>query len=140
MNKEPLLKVEKLSVTFFTPRGTVIAVREASFEVSRGEVLGIVGESGCGKSTAAFAVMGYLPTTAEIGGSISFEGRDISSLSQEDLRELRGNRIAMVYQDPTTSLNPSMKVGPQVQEVISEHLNLDQTARDEKVVELFESV
>ena len=140
MNKEPLLKVENLSVTFFTPRGTVTAVREASFEISRGEVLGIVGESGCGKSTTAFAVMGYLPTTAEIGGSISFEGKDVSSLSKEDLRELRGNRIAMVYQDPTTSLNPSMKVGPQVQEVISEHLNLDQTARDEKVVELFESV
>ena len=65
MNKEPLLKVENLSVTFFTPRGTVTAVREASFEISRGEVLGIVGESGCGKSTTAFAVMGYLPTTAE---------------------------------------------------------------------------
>ena len=140
MNKEPLLKVENLSVTFFTPRGTVTAVREASFEISRGEVLGIVGESGCGKSTTAFAVMGYLPTTAETGGSISFEGKDISSLSKEDLRELRGNRIAMVYQDPTTSLNPSMKVGIQVKEVISEHLNLDQTARDEKVVELFESV
>jgi len=140
MNKEPLLKVENLSVTFFTPRGTVTAVREASFEISRGEVLGIVGESGCGKSTTAFAVMGYLPTTAETGGSISFEGKDISSLSKEDLRELRGNRIAMVYQDPTTSLNPSMKVGIQVQEVISEHLNLDQTAIDEKVVELFESV
>ena len=131
MNNEPLLKVENLSVTFFTPRGTVTAVREASFEVSRGEVLGIVGESGCGKSTTAFAVMGYLPTTAETGGSISFEGKDISSLSKEDLRELRGNRIAMVYQDPTTSLNPSMKIGIQVQEVISEHLNLDQTARDE---------
>ena len=140
MNKEPLLKVEDLSVTFFTPRGTVTAVREASFEVSRGEVLGIVGESGCGKSTSAFAVMGYLPTTAETGGSISFEGKDISSMSAEDLRELRGNRIAMVYQDPTTSLNPSMKIGLQVQEVISEHLNLDQGARNKKVVELFESV
>ena len=140
MNKEPLLKVEDLSVTFFTPRGTVTAVREASFEVSRGEVLGIVGESGCGKSTSAFAVMGYLPTTAETGGSISFEGKDISSMSAEDLRELRGNRIAMVYQDPTTSLNPSMKIGLQVQEVISEHLNLDQSARNKKVVELFESV
>ena len=140
MNKEPLLKVENLSVTFFTPRGTVTAVREASFEFSRGEVLGIVGESGCGKSTTAFAVMGYLPTTAETGGSISFEGKDISSLSAEDLREIRGNRIAMVYQDPTTSLNPSMKIGLQVQEVISEHLDLDQTARYEKVVELFESV
>ena len=140
MNKEPLLKVENLSVTFFTPRGTVTAVREASFEISRGEVLGIVGESGCGKSTTAFAVMGYLPTTAETGGSISFEGKDISSLSAEDLREIRGNRIAMVYQDPTTSLNPSMKIGLQVQEVISEHLDLDQTARYEKVVELFESV
>ncbi|MED6296317.1 MAG: ABC transporter ATP-binding protein [Chloroflexota bacterium] len=140
MNKEPLLKVENLSVTFFTPRGTVTAVREASSEISRGEVLGIVGESGCGKSTTAFAVMGYLPTTAETGGSISFEGKDISSLSAEDLREIRGNRIAMVYQDPTTSLNPSMKIGLQVQEVISEHLDLDQTARYEKVVELFESV
>ena len=104
--REVLLSVAGLSVSFFTPRGTIRAVRDASFEVARGEVLGIVGESGCGKSTAAFAIMGYLPKTAEIEGSILFEGKSISDLDANELRSLRGNRIAMVYQDPTTSLNP----------------------------------
>ncbi len=84
--REVLLSVAGLSVSFFTPRGTIRAVRDASFEVARGEVLGIVGESGCGKSTAAFAIMGYLPKTAEIEGSILFEGKIISELDANELR------------------------------------------------------
>ena len=85
-------------------------------------MLGLVGESGCGKSTVAFAMMNYLPGTAQVEGAVRFEGMDISELSDADLRELRGNRIAMVYQDPITSLNPSMRVGPQIEEAIREHL------------------
>ena len=136
----PLMQVEDLAVTFYTARGTFRAVREASLEIARGEVLGLVGESGCGKSTVAFAMMGYLPGTAEVDGSVQFEGVDINSLSQTDLMDLRGNRIAMVYQDPGTSLNPSMRVGPQVEEVLRRHLEMDAEAARTRSIELFESV
>jgi len=136
----PLLKVDQLGVTFYTPRGTVRAVRDASLEVARGEVVGLVGESGCGKSTVAFAIMGYLPGTARVDGSILFEGRDVARMGESDLRELRGNRIAMVYQDPATSLNPSMRIGPQVEEALREHLDLNAQQIRERTNELFESV
>jgi peptide/nickel transport system ATP-binding protein len=138
--KTPLVEVDRLAVTFLTPRGTVRAVREASFEVHRGEVLGLVGESGCGKSTVAFAMMGYLPGTAHVDGAIRFEGKDIARLPTSELRLLRGNRVAMVYQDPATSLNPTMRIGAQVEEVLREHLSLDSRQARERTVELFESV
>ncbi|MCH7653178.1 MAG: ABC transporter ATP-binding protein, partial [Chloroflexi bacterium] len=138
--ERPLIEIDRLSVTFYTPRGTVRAVREASFVVGRGEVLGLVGESGCGKSTVAFALMGYLPGTAQVDGSILFEGRDIAHMEASELRELRGNRIAMVYQDPATSLNPSMRVGPQVEEVLREHLDLNSRECRQRTAELFDSV
>jgi peptide/nickel transport system ATP-binding protein len=137
---DTLLQVEGLAVTFHTPRGTVRAVRDASLQVRRGELVGLVGESGCGKSTLAFAVMGYLPGTATIGGSLLFEGRDIAQMRAPELRELRGNRIAMVYQDPSTSLNPTMKVGSQIEEVVREHLRLNASAARERTKELMESV
>jgi peptide/nickel transport system ATP-binding protein len=136
----PLLEVKNLSVTFYTPRGTVRAVRDASLTVRRGEVVGIVGESGCGKSTVAFAALGYLPGTAVVEGSVRFEGQDISELSEPELRDLRGGRVAMVYQDPATSLNPTMRVGPQLGEVLREHLNLSQHDAQQRTLELFESV
>ena len=136
----PLVQLENLAVTFLTPRGAFRAVRSASLEIARGEVLGLVGESGCGKSTVAFAMMNYLPGTAQVEGAVRFEGMDISDLSDSDLRELRGNRIAMVYQDPITSLNPSMRVGPQIEEAIREHLDMDSDAVQRRAVELFDSV
>ena len=136
----PLVQVDRLAVTFYTPRGTVRAVREASLEVRRGELVGLVGESGCGKSTTAFAIMGYLPGTASVDGSILFEGKDVAQMPTSELRQLRGNRMAMVYQDPAMSLNPSMKVGPQIEEVLREHLGLDSQKARERTVELFESV
>jgi peptide/nickel transport system ATP-binding protein len=136
----PLLEIENLGVTFYTPRGTVRAVRNASLTVRRGEVVGIVGESGCGKSTVAFAALGYLPGTAVVEGSVRFEGQDISELSEPELRDLRGGRVAMVYQDPATSLNPTMRVGPQLEEVLREHLDLSQHDAQERTLELFESV
>ena len=136
----PLMQVEDLAVTFYSPNGTFRAVRDASLEISRGEVLGLVGESGCGKSTVAFAMMGYLPGTAQVDGAVRFEGVDITSLSSGEIMELRGNRIAMVYQDPVTSLNPSMRVGPQVEEVLLQHLDIDSGAARARSVELFESV
>lgn len=136
----PLMQVEDLAVTFYSPNGTFRAVRDASLEIARGEVLGLVGESGCGKSTVAFAMMGYLPGTAQVDGAVRFEGVDITSLSPAELMELRGNRIAMVYQDPVTSLNPSMRVGPQVEEVLLQHLDIDADAARARSVELFENV
>ena len=138
--KELLVQVHQLAITFYTPRGTVRAVREASFEVRRGEVLGLVGESGCGKSTTAFAIMGYLPGTATVDGTILFEGKDVARMGAYELRELRGNRMAMVYQDPATSLNPTMRVGPQLEEVLREHLKLDSKQAFQRTAELFDSV
>ena len=136
----PIFEVDHLAVTFYTPRGTVRAVRDASLQIRRGEVLGLVGESGCGKSTVAFAMMGYLPGSARVDGSITFEGRDIAAMSDAELSELRGNRVAMVYQDPATSLNPTIRVGPQVEEVLRRHLGLDAQQARERAAELFESV
>ena len=136
----PLVQLENLAVTFYTPQGTVRAVRDASLEVHRGEVLGLVGESGCGKSTVAFAMMGYLPGTAEVEGAIRFEARDMAHVSASELRALRGDRVAMVYQDPATSLNPTMRVGPQIEEVLREHRNLNPRQARERTAELFESV
>ncbi len=136
----PLVDIDHLAVTFHTPRGTVRAVREASLQIQRGEVVGLVGESGCGKSTTAFALMGYLPGTAHVEGSILFEDRDIAAMSPGELRQLRGNRIAMVYQDPATSLNPTMRVGPQIEEVLREHLGMDSKRARGRTAELFESV
>ena len=137
---ELLVQVDQLAVTFYTPRGTVRAVREASLEIKRGEVLGLVGESGCGKSTMAFAIMGYLPGTASVEGTILFEGRDVAHMGASELRELRGNRMAMVYQDPSLSLNPTMRVGPQIEEVLREHLGMDARQARRRTAELFESV
>ena len=136
----PLLQVENLAVTFFTPRGTVRAVRDASLEVHRGEVMGVVGESGCGKSTTAFAVMGYLPGITRVDGRILFEGREVSQMGAAELRHLRGNRIAMVYQDPATSLNPTMRVELQIAEVLRQHRRLDREEAHRRMVEVFESV
>ena len=137
---KPLLQVEHLAVTFFTPRGTVRAVRDASLEVHRGQVTGVVGESGCGKSTTAFAVMGYLPGITQVDGRILFDGRDVSQMGAAELRHLRGNRIAMVYQDPATALNPTMRVGSQLEEVLREHLDMDAQQTRRRTLELFESV
>ena len=139
-SSNPLLEVDALSVTFETPRGTVRAVRDASLTVSRGELVGLVGESGCGKSTTAFAVVGYLAGTARVTGSVRFEGNDIGELSKADLQELRGNRIAMVYQDPATALNPTMRVGPQIEEVLRSHLGMDNEQARARTTELFENV
>lgn len=135
-----LVDVDSLTVTFYTPRGAIRAVRDASMQIRRGEVLGLVGESGCGKSTTAYAIMGYLPGTAGVDGSIVFEGNDLTSMPTSELRELRGNRIAMVYQDPATSLNPTMRVGPQIEEVLREHLAMNRKDAIQRTAELFESV
>jgi len=121
VERAPLLQVEGLSVDFGTEDGLVRAVRDVSFRLHPGEVLGVVGESGCGKSVSAAAVMGLLPRTARVSGSIRFDGRELVGRPDEELRELRGNRIGMVFQDPMTSLNPVYTVGWQLAEAFRAH-------------------
>jgi len=142
--KVPLLEVDHLAVTFSTPRGIFRVVRDVSFTIQRGEVLALVGETGCGKSISAFAIVRYLlpfhPGESRVDGSILFEGKDLTSMSDSELRQLRGNRIAMVYQNPGTSLNPTMRVGLQMEEVLREHLGLESRQVRQRAAELFDSV
>ena len=113
-----LLEVRGLSVDFHTPRGRVHALREVDLVVPRGEVVGLVGESGCGKTTLVSAVMRLLADNAEIrGGQILFDGRDVLTLVPSELRRLRGERIAMVFQDPMTALNPVLPIATQAIDV-----------------------
>ena len=117
----PVLEVEGLHVTFATPDGAVQAVRGVDYSVGEGEVLGIVGESGSGKSVSVLAVMGLLPRGAKVTGSIRYRGQELVGLSEEEMRHLRGGRIAMIFQDPMTSLNPVLNVGYQIAEAVEVH-------------------
>ena len=115
---KPILEIENLSISFFTRMREIPAVMDFSCTVMPGEAMGLVGESGCGKSTVALAVMRDLGKNGKIvGGTIKFKGRDLTNMSEEDLRHLRGSEIAMIYQEPMASLNPAMKVGAQLIEV-----------------------
>ncbi|WP_417586129.1 dipeptide ABC transporter ATP-binding protein [Pararhodobacter oceanensis] len=115
---QPILEIENLSISFFTRLVEIPAVMDFSCTVLPGEAMGLVGESGCGKSTVALAVMRDLGVNGRIvGGTIKFKGRDLTNMGQEDLRKLRGSEIAMIYQEPMASLNPAMKVGQQLAEV-----------------------
>ena len=114
----PILEIDKLSISFFTRLREIPAVMDFSVSVQPGEAVGLVGESGCGKSTVALGVMQDLGTNGRIvGGSIKFKGRDLAEMSAEELRDVRGNEIAMIYQEPMASLNPAMKIGRQLMEV-----------------------
>jgi len=114
----PILEIDKLSISFFTRAGEIPAVMDFSTTVMPGEAMGLVGESGCGKSTVALGVMQDLGVNGSIvGGTIKFKGRDLASLTPNELRSVRGNEIAMIYQEPMASLNPAMKVGKQLMEV-----------------------
>ena len=114
----PILEIDKLSISFFTRLREIPAVMDFSANIMPGEALGLVGESGCGKSTVALGVMQDLGVNGRIvGGSIKFKGRDLNTMSQEELRDIRGSEIAMIYQEPMASLNPAMKIGKQLAEV-----------------------
>ncbi|WP_269930447.1 dipeptide ABC transporter ATP-binding protein [Aminobacter sp. HY435] len=116
--QEPILEIENLSISFFTRAGEIPAVMDFSCTVMPGEAMGIVGESGCGKSTVSLGIMRDLSNIGKIvGGRIKFQGRDMGELSEDELRAIRGNKIAMIYQEPMASLNPAMKVGQQLMEV-----------------------
>jgi oligopeptide/dipeptide ABC transporter ATP-binding protein len=139
--REPLLAVDDLHVRFWTNRGTVHAVNGISFEIAPGETLGIVGESGCGKSVTSLALLGILPRAGRVvGGTAMFGGRDLVSLSDSELRRVRGREIAMIFQDPMTSLNPVLTVGRQIREALETHFGLERAAADTRAVELLDQV
>ena len=126
MTDEPLLSVEGLSVAFNTEQGRVRVVEDVSFQLAAGETLGLVGESGCGKSVTAQTIMRLLPSPPSRieGGRILFEGEDLVVLPDARMRRIRGDRIGMVFQEPMTSLNPTQRVGRQIAEVLSLHRGL----------------
>ena len=137
-----LLDVRGLSTHFFTPDGVVQAVDDVTFTVGYGETLGLVGESGCGKSVTALSVARLVPDPPGkiVSGSILFDGIDILKLSNEDVRKLRGKEIGFIFQDPLTSLNPTLTIGYQIGEAISEHMGLSEKAARERIVELLSKV
>lgn len=139
---DPILQVNALSVSFDTPEGELQAVRGVSFALNKGEVLAIVGESGCGKSVLCKAIMRLLPRSARIrGGSIELLGRDIAACSEREMRRLRGSAFSMVFQDPLTSLNPTMTVGRQIAEAVRIHdKRLRGEALERRVMELMQLV
>lgn len=135
-----LLDVRDLTVRFKTPEGVVPAVDGLSFALAAGGTLGIVGESGAGKSQTAMAILGLLARNAEVSGSIRFEDRDLLKLSESQLSKLRGNRIAMVFQDPMTSLNPYLRVETQIGEVLERHRGLARSAARAESLRLLKAV
>jgi peptide/nickel transport system ATP-binding protein len=136
----PLIEVADLAVRLNTSRGTAQAVRKVSFSLRRGETLGLVGESGCGKSVTALALMGLLPDSAVVGGSIRLEGRELVRLPEADYCRLRGNRISMIFQEPMTALNPMHTVGRQVAEPLRRHKNLSAADARKEAIALLDRV
>jgi oligopeptide/dipeptide ABC transporter ATP-binding protein len=139
--REPLLSVEDLSVEFWTRRGTIHAVNGVSFDVAPGETLAIVGESGCGKSVTSLALLGILPRAGRVvSGTAMFEGRDLLQLRDAALRKIRGRDVAMIFQDPMTSLNPVLTIGRQIREALETHFDLDKKEANDRSAELLDRV
>ncbi len=137
----PLLAVEDMRVEFSTTRGTVYAVNGVTFHVDRGETLGLVGESGCGKSVTALAILGLLGPNGRVsGGRALLEERDLLPLSDAELRSVRGREVAMIFQDPMSSLNPVLTIGRQVGEALETHLGLKGAAAAARTTELLDRV
>ncbi len=140
-NAQPILEIENLSISFFTRAGEIPAVMDFSCKVMPGESMGLVGESGCGKSTVALGIMRDMGNRGRIvGGRIKFMGRDMGEMSDEELRAIRGNKIAMIYQEPMASLNPAMKVGRQLMEVPILHEKASKEEAYKRSVELLKAV
>jgi peptide/nickel transport system ATP-binding protein len=136
-----LLEVDDLRTYFKTREGEVHAVDGVSFEVEEGSVLGIVGESGCGKSVTSLSIMGLVqPPGRVVSGSIRFEDRELTTMSDKALEDVRGKQIAMIFQDPMTSLNPTLTIGTQITETIRRHLGLSKADAAKRAVSLLEEV
>ena len=139
--RTPILDVCDLAISYETRYGHVPAVRGVSFDIQRSETHGIVGESGCGKSTIAFGIVNFLGRNGKIvKGNILFQGQDLVARSQRELRKIRGDRIAMVYQDPMQALNPSMRIGDQMSEVLVVHRGMKKQAAEHKCIQMLDRV
>jgi len=137
-----LLRVKDLRTHFFTEEGVVRAVDGVSYDLEEGETLGLVGESGCGKSVSALSLLRLIPNPPGkiIGGEVWFDGQDILKADEDEIRHIRGNRIAMVFQEPMTSLNPVLTIGRQITEALELHLKMDKHAASKRATELLEMV
>ena len=139
--EEKILDVRGLTVCFQTAKGTIRPVDDVSLTVPRGSIVGIVGESGCGKSMTARAVMGLVRYPGKVtGGSVLLDGREISALPERERRKLRGSEISMIFQEPMTSLNPVMRVGRQVEEAVLLHTDCTREEAKARVLEIFREV
>lgn len=137
----PLLSIRNLSVTFTTARGPFRAVDGVNLDVEAGELVAVVGESGSGKSVAMLAVMGLLPWTAKVSADrLEFDGRDLLALGARERRRIVGRDLAMIFQEPMSSLNPCFTVGFQIREAMAAHLDLSRAGRQARAVELLELV
>ena len=137
-----LLEVRDLKTRFFTQDGVVYAVNGIFYTLNEGETLGIVGESGCGKSVSVLSVMRLIPQPPGriVGGEVLFEGQDLLKMNPNEIRRVRGNRIAMIFQDPMTSLNPVLTIGRQVSEALELHMGMDKAQARRRTIELLEMV
>ena len=140
-DRVPLLRIQELHTQFETKQGTVRAVDGLSLDLYEGEVLGLVGESGCGKTMTALSIMGLLPGNGRaVAGSINFEGKNLLQCSGEEMKKIRGGKIAMVFQEPMTALTPTMTIGRQISEAMEIHLALSREEARERALELLEHV
>ncbi|TAK34356.1 MAG: ABC transporter ATP-binding protein, partial [Lysobacteraceae bacterium] len=137
-----LLEVRDLQTFFYTRDGVVRAVDGVTFELNAGETLGLVGESGCGKSVTALSLMRLIPQPPGkiAGGQVVFDGQDVLKMDDDDVRGIRGNNIAMIFQDPMTSLNPVLTISRQISEALELHLKMDRSEARKRTVELLELV
>jgi len=135
-----LLDVRDLSISFRTSSGPLAVVSRLNFSIGEAEVFGLVGESGCGKSLTALAVMGLLPENSFAQGELRFKNTELLTADKESMRRLRGKEISMIFQEPMTSLNPVLTVGHQVAEVLTTHMGLSRSSATEKAVELLRAV
>lgn len=137
---EPLLSVSDLRVVFTRGRSHVYAVNGLSYELGAGRMLAIIGESGSGKSASTRALIGLLPSTAHLGGSAMFQGTELIGMSEQKMRQVRGAGIAMIFQDPTRSLNPTMPIGTQITEAVRAHAPVSRAAAKDRAIELLRMV
>ncbi len=139
---ERLLDVQHLQTHFFTRGGVVKSVEDVTFHIDEGETLGLVGESGCGKSVTSLSLMRLIesPPGKIVGGKVNFQGDDIVQMDEDDLYKLRGGKIAMIFQDPMTSLNPLFTVGFQIAEAVKVHLKLDDKAANDRAAQMLDLV
>ena len=141
MSNQPLLNIEHLRLSFFTPAGEVKALNDVSFQLEQGDVLGIVGESGSGKSVTAYSIMGLTAYPGRIvGGEIHFNGHEIHKMTEKEMRSIRGKEVSIIFQDPMTSLNPVYTIGNQICEVIRLHTNKTKEEAHARAVELLSLV